>query len=69
MRHAEIIDLLGVNAVAERCGVHRTRVYAWKRERVPQDKIPSLLAFAKEQSVEAKAEDFLGIDPQPAEAS
>ena len=69
MKHAEIIDLLGVNAVAKHCGVHRTRVYAWKRERVPQDKIPSLLAFAKEQSIEAKAEDFLGIEPQPAEAS
>lgn len=66
MRHAEIIDRLGVNAVAARCDVHRTRVYAWKRERVPQDKIPLLLAFARERGVEASAEDFLGI---PAEAS
>ena len=62
MKHAEIIDRLGVNAVATRCEVHRTRVYAWKRERVPQDKIPALLAFAKEQGVDASAEDFLNIE-------
>jgi hypothetical protein len=67
----------GPNAVAKIVSVHRTRVSSWQRPRakggsegrIPQNHIPALLAFARENGLDVKAEDFLVDVPQAAEAS
>lgn len=65
-----IAKLGGVNAVSKITGVHRTRVFAWKRSRatggtdgrIPQSHIETMIAFARENSLELKLEDFFSTE-------
>lgn len=65
-----IQKLGGAPAVALACGIHRTRVYAWKRSRadggtggrIPQDHHRKLLDLAQSLGVELDANDFLPIE-------
>lgn len=61
-----IARLGGVSAVAKAAGVHRTRVSNWKRARkdggtngrIPQKRIPALLAHAESIGVALGLADF-----------
>lgn len=61
-----ITKLGGVNAVSQITGVHRTRVFAWKRSRaaggtdgrIPQNHIETMIAFARENGIDLKVEEF-----------
>ncbi len=65
-----IKKLGGPTAVANAVGIHRTRVSSWQRSRaaggtdgqIPQKHHPVLLAFAREQGIALKAEEFLPHD-------
>ncbi len=70
---ASIVQKLGgPSVVAKVAGVHRTRVSNWMRPRsaggtggrVPQDHHRALLDYAKQQSVELTAEDFIPAPTQ-----
>ena len=71
-----IRKLGGPNAVAGIVEVHRTRVSSWQRSRdsggtdgrIPQNHIPKLLAFARENGIDLSAADFLEA-PEPARAA
>ena len=60
--------------MAKIAGLHRTRVSSWQRSRaaggtdgrIPQKHIQALLAFAREQGLDLKAEDFLDNEAQSA---
>lgn len=62
-----IKKLGGPDKVADICGVHRTRVFAWKRKKVergtggviPMKHIPVLLAHAASSGVDLSASDFI----------
>lgn len=60
--------------MAKVAGLHRTRVSSWQRSRaaggtdgrIPQKHMPVLLAFAREQGIELRPEEFFEqTDPQP----
>lgn len=67
----------GAPKVAEITGVHRTRVYAWLRPkedggtggRIPQNHIPSLLRYARDNGLDLNADDFLLMDEAERAAS
>lgn len=59
----------GPSALAELLGIHRTRVSSWQRERsaggtggnIPQRYHQQMLAHARANGIELKAEDFLPV--------
>lgn len=65
--HKIITALGGPSAVANRLGLHRTRVSKWQAPRgaggtgglIPMKHVQSLMEFAREQNVKLTAEDFL----------
>jgi hypothetical protein len=69
-----IAKLGGVNAVSKITGVHRTRVFAWKRSRatggtdgrIPQSHIETMIAFARENGIELSLADFFASEASAA---
>lgn len=65
--HSVISKLGGIAQVVEATGVHRTRVYSWRRAKadrgtdglIPQKHHPVLLDFARKRGVPLTADDFL----------
>lgn len=66
-----IIEKLGgPNVVSKITGVHRTRVFAWRRSRaaggtdgrIPQNHIETMIAFARENGVDLKIEEFFSTE-------
>jgi hypothetical protein len=73
-----IQKLGGPSEVAKIVGVHRTRVSNWKRPRnrggtggrVPQNHIPALLAYARDNGIGLGPADFIpAAADSPAEAN
>jgi DNA-binding transcriptional regulator YdaS (Cro superfamily) len=65
--HRIITVLGGPSVVADRIGIHRTRVSKWQSPRdsggtggmIPIKHIPALVQLAKERGVSLSADDFL----------
>lgn len=77
-----IINRLGFDAIAEACGVHKSRVYRWRSEKtvggtggtIPQTHHRNILDLAKRKRVRMSAADLLPVakprctDDHPAHA-
>jgi hypothetical protein len=63
----------GPTALSALLGIHRTRISSWQRAKsaggtdglIPQSHHPALLAYARDNAIDLKAEDFLPIVPLP----
>lgn len=71
--HTIITKLGGPSVVAERIGIHRTRVSKWQAARdsggtggmIPVKHIPALVRLAQEVGVQLSADDFLPFVKTP----